>query len=118
MVQSAKAAVPGVSLLTQDTTTQNDFTDADGEEYLLADHIERLRYLELVPDATGIKHLAQVLECALPGLEQFVTEERHATLLGKMAYNAYGVYFNGGRDDKVSQPISSHFDTGDPTRFL
>jgi len=33
-------------------------------------------------------------------LEQFVTEERHATLLGKMAYNAYGVYFDGGRDDK------------------
>ncbi len=101
MVQSAKSAVPALSP-SQDATAENDFTDADGGEYLLADHIERLRYLELVPDANGMKHLSQVLESGLPGLEQFVTEERHATLLGKMAYNAYGVYFDGGRDDKVS----------------
>jgi import receptor subunit TOM20 len=101
MVQTARSAVSGASL-PQDATAQNDFTDADGGEYLLADHIERLRYLELVPDANAMKHLSQVLESGLPGLEQFVTEERHATLLGKMAYNAYGVYFDGGRDDKVS----------------
>jgi len=44
--------------------------------------------------------LAKVLATAVPGLEQFVTDERHATLLGKMAYNAYGVCFGGGRDDK------------------
>jgi len=36
----------------------------------------------------------------LPGLEQFITDERHATLLGKMVYNSYGVCFNGGREDK------------------
>ena len=99
MVQNVKSAVPGASL-SQDTTP--DFTDAEGGEYLLADHVERLRFLELTPDADGMKRLSQVLETALPGLEQFVTEERHVTLLGKMAYNAYGVYFDGGRDDKVS----------------
>jgi hypothetical protein len=48
-----------------------------------------------------IKIISRVLSSALPGLEQFVTEERHATLLGKMAYNSYGVCFDGGRDDKV-----------------
>ncbi|KAG5639700.1 hypothetical protein H0H81_005883 [Sphagnurus paluster] len=82
------------------TTEKNDFTDADGGEYLLADHMERLRYLEVKPPAEELPLLVDVLQTALPGLEQFVTDERHATLLGKMAYNSFGVYFDGGRDDK------------------
>jgi import receptor subunit TOM20 len=104
MVQTAKAAARGVS--SQLTTTaepeksEKDFTDAESGDYLLADHIERLRYLETAPEPAAMKLLGKVLESALPGLENFVTEERHATLLGKMAYNAYGVYFDGGRDDK------------------
>ncbi|KAK2465945.1 hypothetical protein APHAL10511_001586 [Amanita phalloides] len=99
MVQSAKAVTPGASSQEEDKS-KNDFTDAENGDYLLADHIERLRYLEMAPDPNGMKYLSQVLESALPGLEQFVTEDRHATLLGKMAYNAYGVYYDGGRDDK------------------
>ncbi|KAF5388439.1 hypothetical protein D9615_000678 [Tricholomella constricta] len=82
------------------TTEKSDFTDAEGGEYLLADHIERLRYLEVKPPAEELPLLVEILQTALPGLEQFVTDERHATLLGKMAYNAYGVSFGGGRDDK------------------
>lgn len=80
---------------------KDDFTDAEGSEYLLADHMERLRYLEVKPTAEELPLLVSVLQTALPGLEQFVTNERHATLLGKMAYNAFGVCFGGGRDDKV-----------------
>lgn len=82
-------------------TEKGDFTDAESGEYLLADHIERLRYLEVVPPAEELALFVKTLQTALPGLEQFVTDERHATLLGKMAYNAFGVCFGGGRDDKV-----------------
>ena len=78
-----------------------DFPEADGGEYTLYDHIERLRYLELSASSEEMKLLRDVLQHALPGLEQFVTEERHATLLGKMSYNAFGVCFSGGREDKV-----------------
>ncbi|GLB34124.1 putative MAS20 protein import receptor [Lyophyllum shimeji] len=82
------------------TAEMNDFTDAEDGEYLLADHIERLRYLEVKPPEEELPLLVEILQTALPGLEQFVTDERHATLLGKMAYNAFGVSFGGGRDDK------------------
>ena len=82
----------------------SDFTDADtGEEdgYGLADHIERLRFLEVQPNVTESVALAGVLNAALPGLEEFVTQERLATLSGKMMYNAFGVSYGSGRDDKV-----------------
>lgn len=84
------------------STDKNDFTDAESGDYLLADHMERLRYLEVKPSAEELPLLVDVLQTALPGLEQFVTDERHATLLGKMAYNAFGVCFGSGRDDKVN----------------
>jgi hypothetical protein len=79
----------------------SDIPEAESGEYTMYDHIERLRYLEIEVPEEEIKIVSQILSSALPGLEQFVTEERHATLLGKMAYNAYGVCFRGGRDDKV-----------------
>lgn len=64
--------------------------------------MERLRYLEVKPKEEELPLISAVLEKTLPGLEQFVTEERHATLVGKMLYNAIGV---GSRDDKVCIPI-------------
>lgn len=73
----------------------------DGGDYTLYDHLERLRYLEITPPEEETKLLKGVLQSALPGLEQFVTEERHGTYLGGMAYNAFGVYFEEGRNDKV-----------------
>lgn len=83
-----------------EATGKVDYTDADEGDYQLADHMERLRYLEVVPPQEQLPLLVDVLQTALPGLEQFVTDERHATLSGKMAYNAYGVCFDGGRDDR------------------
>ncbi|KIJ20440.1 hypothetical protein PAXINDRAFT_166493 [Paxillus involutus ATCC 200175] len=74
----------------------------DGGEYTLYDHLERLRYLEVTAPAEETDLLKAVLRMALPGLEQFVTEERHASYLGGMAYNAFGVCYGGGRDDKPS----------------
>ncbi|KAG6891696.1 hypothetical protein C0992_010099 [Termitomyces sp. T32_za158] len=81
------------------TKPASDFTDAEGSAYLLADHVERLRYLELKPLEEERQVLVDVLQTALPGLEQFI-KEGHATLLGKITYNAFGVCFGDGRDDK------------------
>jgi len=80
----------------------NDFTDSDGPDhgYGLGDHMERLRYLEVVPDKEEVSLLSNVLETALPGLEGFVLEERHAILSGKVVYNAFGICYSGGRDDR------------------
>ncbi|EIW76196.1 MAS20-domain-containing protein [Coniophora puteana RWD-64-598 SS2] len=74
---------------------------ADGGDYGLYDHLERLRYLavEEVPEEK-LKGVRDVLKNALPGLETFVTDERYATMLGKMAYNSFGVVFGEGRDGK------------------
>ncbi|KXN89448.1 SET and MYND domain-containing protein 5 [Leucoagaricus sp. SymC.cos] len=77
---------------------EGDFTDANEGDYLLADHMERMRYLEVKPNEEELPSVSAVLEKTLPGLEQFVTEERHAMLVGKMLYNAIGV---GRRDDKL-----------------
>lgn len=91
-------------------STENDYTDAESntEKYVLADHLERLRYLEMVPDKDEGELLVKVLQTALPGLEEFITPEKYATLSGKMAYNSFGVCFGGGRDDKVCFSFSCH----------
>jgi len=83
------------------TTGPADLGLTDGGDYTLYDHLERLRYLEMTPPEEETTLLKGVLQSALPGLEQFVTEERHATYLGGMTYNAFGVYFGEGREDKV-----------------
>ncbi|KAJ3754171.1 hypothetical protein EV360DRAFT_96701 [Lentinula raphanica] len=82
------------------TSGETDYTDADGGEYLLADHFERLRYVDMTPPKDSLKLLTAVLDSAMPGLDALATEERYATLLGKMAFNAYGVFYDGGRDGK------------------
>ncbi|KAF9561202.1 hypothetical protein EC968_005829 [Mortierella alpina] len=65
-----------------------------GEEYNLFDHIERLRFLEVRPSAAEEKEI-ELLKTALgskiPGIEEFINEERYLTLKGKLLYNAYGV---------------------------
>ncbi len=73
----------------------------DDEDYGLYDHMERLRFIDAKVSDEETKMLCDVLAAALPGLEKSLDAERHATYLGKMAYNAYGIHFEGGRDDKV-----------------
>ncbi|KZV77179.1 hypothetical protein PENSPDRAFT_645453 [Peniophora sp. CONT] len=69
-------------------------------DFTIYDHIERLRYLEVTPEEEELVTFRSVLESVLPGLDQFITEERYATLKGQMLYNAYGVYYGEGRDEK------------------
>jgi import receptor subunit TOM20 len=89
------------------SVAEKDFTDAEGtaDGYSLSDHIERLRYLEVERDEEEAKLLADVLRYAVPGLEGFITGDKHAIISGKMAYNAFGVCYAGGRDDKVCSQL-------------
>jgi mitochondrial import receptor subunit TOM20 len=78
-----------------------EYPDAENGDYALADHVERLRYIEVTPAEEEFSKLTAVLSSAMPGLDQFLTDDRHSILAGKIAYNAFGVYFEEGRDDKV-----------------
>jgi import receptor subunit TOM20 len=71
--------------------------------YTLFDHMERVRYLELNGKEGGAEQLRVILKANLSGLEEFVTDERYTVLIGKMAYNTYGISPSGGRDDKVCE---------------
>ncbi|KAK3810422.1 MAG: MAS20 protein import receptor-domain-containing protein [Linnemannia elongata] len=75
-----------------------------GEEYNLFDHIERLRFLEVRPSAAEEKEI-ELLKVALgskiPGIEEFINEERYLTLKGKLLYNAYGISTSLNADRSV-----------------
>ncbi|KAI9172968.1 mitochondrial import receptor subunit tom20 [Blastocladiella emersonii ATCC 22665] len=66
-----------------------------GETFGAWDHIERLKYLEITtPTADDAKHmevLRRVLGTKVPGLDEFLTEERYLLLKGKFMYNEYAV---------------------------
>lgn len=74
----------------------------DGGDYTFNDHLERLRYLDVPASEEGCRLFKTVLQLAIPGLEHLATEERLSVYLGMMAYNAFGVCFESGRDDKVN----------------
>jgi import receptor subunit TOM20 len=98
-------------VIKKNNVAEDDFTDSDGIDhgYGMGDHMERLRYLEIAPDKKEVALLSNVLQLALPGLEGFVLEERYAILSGKMTYNAFGVSYNGGRDDRVRCRVTLPF---------
>lgn len=87
----------------------SDCPEAESGDYTLYDHLERLRYLECEAPEDEMKLLSDVLSTAVPGLEAFVTSERQATLLGKMAYNSFGICIDGGRDNKVGSTTTTSF---------
>ncbi|KAF8935956.1 MAS20 protein import receptor-domain-containing protein [Dissophora ornata] len=65
-----------------------------GAEYNSFDHMERLRYLEIPPSAEEEKEM-ELLKVALgsniPGIDEFITEERYLLMKGRLLYNLYGV---------------------------
>ena len=91
-------AVPALQV---DELTENGYT--------LFDHVERVRYLELDGKEGEAEQLRTIMKVNLQGLEDFVTDERYTMLVGKMAYNAYGISPAGGRDDKVRTEHSFFF---------
>ncbi|CAG8558119.1 10283_t:CDS:2 [Acaulospora morrowiae] len=80
--------------------TQKVATGVD-EEYSTWDHIERLRFLSVPPsekEAKEIKLLRELFAAKVPGMEEFISEERYLMLKGKLMYNAYGI--NTSRDNE------------------
>ncbi|KAJ7437081.1 hypothetical protein B0H11DRAFT_632966 [Mycena galericulata] len=77
-----------------------DFAQADNGEYNIEDHVERWTTGQVNPPPEEYPLLASLLKATLPGLESFLTEVSHKGLLGKIAFNAFGVCFGGGRDDR------------------
>ena len=65
------------------------------EEYSTWDHIERLRFLSVQPsdrESKEIKLLRELFKAKVPGMEEFISEERYLMLKGKLMYNAYGIH--------------------------
>ncbi|KAJ1957609.1 mitochondrial import receptor subunit tom20 [Dipsacomyces acuminosporus] len=98
--------------------------EAKDDEYTTWEHLERMRYLELVPttnDGKMLSKLGKLMSSSVPGLSEFVTEERYTMLKGKLDYNAYAVHTADGvevpaeteathvsdtvRDDHVSSAV-------------
>ncbi|KAG0227679.1 hypothetical protein B0O80DRAFT_533867 [Mortierella sp. GBAus27b] len=74
------------------------------EEYNMFDHIERLRFLEVRPSAAEEKEimlLKATLGAKIPGIEEFINEERYLTLKGKLLYNSYGISTSLNADRSV-----------------
>ncbi|KAJ2480210.1 mitochondrial import receptor subunit tom20 [Coemansia sp. RSA 2131] len=71
---------------------------SDTDEYTTWEHLEIMRYLELIPtasDATALHKLGEVMSASVPGLNEFVTGERYTMLKGKLDYNAFSVHTEG-----------------------
>ncbi|KAL1917887.1 uncharacterized protein VTP21DRAFT_3721 [Calcarisporiella thermophila] len=70
-------------------------TDPNAAEETAWDHIERLRYLDL-PKTKEEEREMEALKVALrgkvPGVEEFLNDERYLLLKGKLLYNLYGIY--------------------------
>ncbi|KAJ1947179.1 mitochondrial import receptor subunit tom20 [Kickxella alabastrina] len=65
------------------------------DEYTTWEHLECMRYLELIPsasDATMLRKLSELMSRGVPGLSEFVTGERYTMLKGKLDYNTYAVH--------------------------
>lgn len=76
------------------------YIEEDAPEYGIGDHLERLRFLDATVTPEENETLRKVFGTALPGLDGSLTDDRYATTLGKMLYNAIGICYSGGRDDR------------------
>ncbi|KAJ7228212.1 hypothetical protein GGX14DRAFT_412337 [Mycena pura] len=83
----------------------NDYAAPDSGEYRIEDHVERWTTGPVNPPSDEYALISALLQGTLPGLEQFLTEESHKSLLGKIVFNAFGVYYGGGRDNRPPSPL-------------
>ncbi len=72
-----------------------------GGDYGILDHLERLRYVDTEVSDKDHALYTELFAATLPGLEQSLPKEKHPINLGKIAYNAYGICYSGGRDGRV-----------------
>jgi import receptor subunit TOM20 len=83
------------------------------DEYTTWDHIERLRYLDVPATSKEEKEinlLKELFAAKVPGMEEFITEDRYMVLKGKFMYNAYGVHTSNTKkviNENTSEPVRS-----------
>jgi len=69
---------------------KTDLPEPEGEaEYSFWDHMERLRYLEIMSNPADLevcKSIQDLLRVSVEGLEEFVSEERYLTFKGKYLF--------------------------------
>lgn len=69
---------------------KTDLPEPEGDgEYSFWDHMERLRYLEILPnpaDQEICKSMQDLLKVSVEGLEEFIAEERYLILKGECLY--------------------------------
>ncbi|KAJ2717111.1 mitochondrial import receptor subunit tom20 [Coemansia spiralis] len=68
---------------------------SEADEYTTWEHLEWMRYLELVPsptDARMLDKLGELVSASVPGLTEFVSGDRYTMLKGKLDFNAYAVH--------------------------
>ncbi|KAF9435377.1 hypothetical protein BGZ76_006417 [Entomortierella beljakovae] len=87
-----------------------------GGEYNSFDHMERLRYLE-IPSSKEIEREMELLKVALgsniPGIDEFITEERYLLMKGRLLYNIYGISTALDKNRKVEPLPERHRSTRD-----
>ncbi len=116
---AARQIATEIAKLTEQVTKQTDdhldspgYVEKGGPEYALGDHFERLRYVDAPVPEEETKVIQGVFSNSLPGLDEFLTDERHAIMLSKVAHNAIGIAFSGGRDDRVSACLTRDVEAG------
>lgn len=80
------------------------------EEYSTWDHIERLRFLSVNPsdkESKEIKLMRDLFETKVPGMEEFISEERYLMLKGKLLYNAYGIHTDHNIKENLEETVRS-----------
>lgn len=80
----------------------------DGATNAFYDHIDRLRYLEVVADKDDeleLTLLKDMLNGAMAGLDEFISGDRYVVLKGKVLFNAIGIAYSGGRLNKVTRSL-------------
>ncbi|KAJ7098724.1 hypothetical protein B0H15DRAFT_937128 [Mycena belliarum] len=82
-----------------------DYTEADGGEYRIEDYVERWSMGTVNAPPEEYSLFVSLLQTTLPGLEAFIGEEIHKMLLQKLTFNAFGVCFGGGRDNRPPSTV-------------
>ncbi|CAK5262874.1 unnamed protein product [Mycena citricolor] len=85
---------------------EDDYAQADGaQKYAIEDYVERWTTGKGEPSEEEFGLLVNLMRNTLPGLEAFLPQDGHKSLCGKLAFNAFGVTFGEGREDR---PASTH----------
>jgi import receptor subunit TOM20 len=79
----------------------------DGESHAFYEHVDRMRYLDVQETDTEkleMTLLKDMLTGAMPGLDEFIKDERYLVLKGKVLFNTIGIAYSGGRLNKARDP--------------